>query len=204
MTAKRKSSSSSETTPKTDTPDSATTWMERTQKSNQILEEDQGKIALKLLSLEILQKFLSEGKIAYENMLVENALYADAPTIHWQPDDLFWQNLRANGLYDPQLLAVVMNTITSHVHDILYQTYDGREDKDFKLVLASMDESDGQLKFSLHFPKALDPRDVLQKLRDPKVAQSLEAAIKTDFHQTTAYAYLFSVFGRDNGGYGRA
>jgi hypothetical protein len=201
MTAKRKSSNRSKITPKTDTPVSATTWLKRTQKSDQILEEDQGKIAFQLLSLEILQKFLSNGAPAYEPVRFEEALYPDAPTIHWQPDELFWQKLRANGLDDPQLLAVVMNTIKSHIHHILYQSYDGRENEDFKLVLDSMDESDGQLKFSLHFPKALDPRDVLQKLREPKIAECLERAIKTDFHQTTAYANLYAAFGHKNNGF---
>ncbi|MFN8929657.1 MAG: hypothetical protein ACK5WQ_04725 [Alphaproteobacteria bacterium] len=205
MTAKRKSSNRSKITPKTDTPESATTWLERTQKSDQILEEDQGKIAFQLLSLEILQKFLSNGAPAYEPVRFEDALYPDAPTIHWQPDDLFWHNLRADGLDDRQLLAVVVNTITSHIHHILYQSYDGRENEDFKLVLASMDESDGKLKFSLHFPKALDPRDVLQKLREPKIAECLERAIKNDFYQTTKYADFFDNLNNQTpGGYGRA
>ncbi|MFO0109036.1 MAG: hypothetical protein ACK52W_00660 [Alphaproteobacteria bacterium] len=200
------------TSPTTTAPTSGTeslkpegSWQDKIQKSNPMTQEVSEEIALKLLSLEILQKFLSNGAPAYEPVRFEEALYPDAPTIHWQPDDLFRHNLRADGLDDRQLLADIMNTITSHIHHILYQSYDGRENEDFKLVLASMHESDGKLKFSLHFPKALDPRDVLQKLGKPKIAECLERAIKNDFYQTTKYADFFDNLNNQTpGGYGRA
>jgi hypothetical protein len=198
---KTKSSNIKPTPPATETSGSGVTWQERMQKSDPISEEDQGRLAFQLLSLEILQKFLTEGVTAYEPIKLEDTSYPEAPTIHWQPSGLLLKKLGEHGLDDPELLAITMNSITGHIHHILHQSYDGKVDEDFKLVLASLDESDGQLKFSLHFPKALDPREVLQKLKSPKVAKCLEDAIKKDFQQTAVCADLYAAFGHKNGGY---
>jgi hypothetical protein len=200
----KKSTPNKTSTPATKPPGQQARWQERVQNSDSTTQDDPGKIAFQLLSLEILQKFLSEGEIAYENIKTNDAPYLETPTIHWQPDSLFLQKLEEEGLNDPDLLRIVMNTLTSNIHDILYCDYSGKTDKDFEIIFSNLNSDDGQVKFSLYFPKALDPREVLQKLQDPKVAKSLEATIKTELHKTKACAEIFESFGNPGQGYGRA